>query len=67
MKETGDGVWWAAEWAGMKRKEVVAFAEGIAERAVVSFPFLSLETGSRFVAQSGLKPATCPLVSASEC
>lgn len=50
-----------------ERKEVVAIAEGIAKRAVVSFPFLSLETGSRIVAQSGLKPATCPLVSASEC
>lgn len=49
-----------------ERKEVVAIAEGIAKR-VVSFPFLSLETGSRIVAQSGLKPATCPLVSASEC
>lgn len=44
-----------------ERKEVVALAEGIAKRAVVSFPFLSLETGSRSVAQSGLKPATCPL------
>lgn len=48
-----------------ERKEVVAFAEGTAKRAVVSFPSLSLETGSGFVAQSGLKPATCPLV--SEC
>lgn len=47
-----------------ERKEVV-FAEGTAKRAVVSFPSLSLETGSGFVAQSGLKPATCPLV--SEC
>lgn len=51
-----------------ERKEVVALAEGIAKRAVVSFPFLSLETGSLSLC-SPVRPQTCYLssVSASEC